>query len=701
MVEASMRPSRAVRAAVLLALALSTVLVYSSVAGNAFVQLDDPQYVFANEHVSSGLSWQNFRWALSTGYAANWHPLTWISHQLDAELFGLDAGKHHAVGLALHVLAALLLCLVLERYTRRFWPSAFVAAVFALHPLHVESVAWASERKDVLSTVLFVATLLAWLRWTERPSRGRYALVLATYALGLAAKPMLVTLPFVLLLFDAWPLGRLRASPPAKRGVATEGSAHAIDWSRLPALLREKVPLFLLALASSVATFAVQDTSGAVAAIERIPLAVRASNALVSYARYLELSFWPRDLAAYYPHPEKVEPLPALLSLVLLAAASVFALRAWRDRPWLAIGWLWFLGMLVPVIGLVQVGQQALADRYTYVPMVGIAIAIAWSAVEVVRGSRARTIAAAALALSALAVCGVLTRRQVALWKDTETLFGHTVAVTGPNALAEQCLGNALLDRGELAGAMAHLERSLAISPNFPDAHNNLGTALAVQGRYDEAIAHFRAALATQDTADTHHNLGFALGNQKHFDEAIVEYEAALRLDPRHFGAQSKLGAALGAVGRLPDALAAFEKARELQPKDVETRRSIAATLTLLERIEDAVSEYRALLALSPDDLDAINNIAWLRATHSDASHRDGAEAVRLAERAVALDKTSHPVLRDTLAAAYAEAGRFDDAVRTCREAIELARASGDERSAGRFEKQLEAFRAGSPWRAR
>jgi tetratricopeptide (TPR) repeat protein len=668
--------SRRARAWTLVALGLATLASFAGLAQAGWILFDDPVYVFNNPHVARGLTLEGLRWMFSHAHGGNFHPLTTIAHMLDVEVFGLDPRGPHLVNLALHVANALLVCVVLARYTGAWWRSAIVAALFALHPLRVESVAWISERKDVLCTLFFLLALDAYRRWTIDPRRGAYARLVAWFVFGLLAKPMLVTLPFVLLLLDAWPLAR------------TEWRLRGARW-------REKLPLFAIALASAIITFLVQRAAGAVKSSESLPLGARIANALAGYARYLGKTFVPVDLAVYYPNAGSVSVALACAAATLIVAATACAWILRERRPWLLFGWLWYLGTLVPVIGIVQVGDQALADRYTYIPSMGVMVALVWEIAATLR--RARLLVRAAIGATALVLVAssIATARQVALWKDSRTLFAHAVRVTEPNALAHQVLGNALITDGELDHGIAELEIALALSPDFPDAHNNLGSALGVKGRFDEAIVHFQAALARQNTPETHHNLAFALTQTGRRDEAMHEYEAALALDPDLAGAHAKLGALLTAAGRLDEAAAHLQRALELSPDEIETLRSMAITRTLQGRVEDAVRSYRALLARAPKDLDALNNIAWIRATHADAAHRDGAEAVRLAETARDAAPEANDVLYSTLAAAYAESGRFADAVKAGERAVELARAAHRDADAQRFAAQLDGYAHG------
>lgn len=677
------RPSATVRAAVCALLALAVLATYAGVRGCGFVELDDPQYVTGNWIVRRGLTWDGVTWAFTTGHAANWHPLTWLSHMLDVELFGLEPWGHHVTSVVLHAANAVLALLAFERLTRAFWRSAAVAALFALHPLRVESVAWVSERKDLLCAFFFLALLLAYARYVERPSKRLYGVALVLYALGLLSKPMLVTAPFVLLLLDAWPLRRLGSALERKRAVI------------------EKLPFLALALGSSLATFWAQHSGGAVQGVGTIALAMRALNAVLSYGRYLQHFAWPQGLCAYYPYPRGGQIVALTLSAAVLVALSVFAFAGRARRPYLPVGWLWFLGMLVPVVGLVQVGSQAYADRYTYLPLLGIALALVWSVADALANARAPRWLGPALATAAIAACAWLSHVQVRFWTDSITLFERALAVTRENAFAHQSLGNALVDRGRLDEALVHLREALRLTPNFAYAHNGLGAALYTRGELDEAEVHLRRAIEIDPRyAAPRYNLGLALEQRGKLDEALECHARAAELDPWLAQAHAHLAKLLGSRGRLDEALVHYERARELQPSDHELDRWIAVTQTLLGRVEEAIGEYERLLRANPDDADALNNVAWIRATHVEAEHRDGVLAVRYAERVrELLAATPNAIVFDTLAAAYAEAGRFDDAVAACERAIALAEESGDAQGAARFRGHLARFKSGEALR--
>jgi protein O-mannosyl-transferase len=671
-------------------LAAVTCAAFAGALRNGWVSFDDPHYVYENLHVNRGLRLDGLWWFLSHPHGENWHPLTSWSHMLDVQLFGLAPAGHHAVSVLLHALNAVLLVIVLHRMTGAWWRSLLVGGLFALHPLRVESVAWISERKDVLSGLFFLLALEAYRRWAVRPGRARYAALVAALALGLMSKPMLVTLPFVLVLLDVWPFGRLQGRP---RNPAIRAPVRA-----LPGLIAEKWPLFGLAVLSAVVTFLVQRRGGAVVSVERLAFARRVANALVSCWRYVGKTLWPHDLAVIYRYSRGSEALAAVVATVALLAVTALFLWQARRRPYLVVGWLWYLGMLVPVIGLIQVGSQAYADRYTYLPTIGLLVALVWFVGERVADSRSGRALATGASFLVLAGLSTVTVRQVAVWKDTRTLFEHALAVTDDNAVAHEKLAEVLLQEGRTQLAVEHLETALRLQPGYGEAHVNLGIALGMLGRNGEAIAHFRAGLATNETAEARHNLAFTLAKTGRLDEAIPEYEAALRLDPDRYLTLVQLGTALVSRGRPAEAVTALQHALELNPADLETRRLLAIAALQSGRVGEAIAAYREILRRGPDDLDALNNVAWIRATCADAGLRDGAEAVRLAERARDRSPEPRAVLYSTLAAAYAEAGRFPEAIRACARAIELAQAAGAADEVAAYAGQLAKYRAGKPF---
>jgi Flp pilus assembly protein TadD len=572
-----------VDAAVALGLVAVTCAVFWPVRGYPFVNYDDSDYVTGNAQVLAGWTSEGVRWAFTTFHAANWHPLTWLSLMLDVQLFGVDPGAHHAVSLAIHAAGAVILFAALRVMTASRWASALVAALFALHPLHVESVAWISERKDVLSTVFWMLSLGAYSLYVARPSPGRYALVLVALAIGLSAKPMLVTLPFVLLLLDVWPLRRWTSDARVRRD-----------------LIVEKLPLLALAAASSVVTIVAQNSAGAVRDTAAIGLGDRFANAVVSYWTYLAKTIWPADLAAFYPYssvPLVVAIVGAAGLLAVSAAAFVWRLRA----PYLFVGWFWYLGTLVPVIGIVQVGNQAMADRYTYVPLIGIFICAVWGLSELTKTWRPARIVLPAVAAGVIVVLVPLTRAQAATWRDSETLWRHALAVTDDNYFAHGGLGAALLSRGDHAGAESEFRAALRIRPNLADVQNDLGSLLAGRGRVDEALQHFRQAVELDARfAEARHNLGMALWQRGRPADAIAEFTASLRINPDLPRTHNDLGRLLATSGRVADAIPHFLEAVRLAPDAIEMRYNAALALSSAGRLDEARQQLKAALAIDP-----------------------------------------------------------------------------------------------------
>jgi protein O-mannosyl-transferase len=546
--------TRCAPVAVCLFLAVTVAVVFGQTVNHDFVNFDDQDYVYENPHVVRGLTSEGVAWALTTAHASNWHPLTWLSHELDCQLYGLQAGGHHATNVLLHAANAILLFLLLWRMTGDFWPAAFVATVFAVHPLRVESVAWLAERKDVLSGFFFMLTLAAYLNYVRRPfSLGRYSTVLVVFVMGLMAKPMLVTVPFVLLLLDYWPLGRLARPGSENRG-------FSVSWR----VIVEKIPLLLLTVASCAITAWAQ--ADAIMPWDRLPLASRLANAVVSYISYLGQLFWPVDLAVFYPHPGGGLPgSKVVVSLILLLGLSLAALVCRRRVPCLTVGWLWYLGMLVPVIGLVQAGSHAHADRYTYLPQIGLLIALAWGVTLVARSwpSSARVFAvASSLAVAVLMGCAY---HQTTFWLNSQTLWERALDCTSCNAVAHTNLGAVLTNLNQYDKAVSHLRQALDIEPSCLDAHVDLGEVLAKMNQFDAARVQYREAIRiAPNCVEARYNLALAWARQGRLDEAIPEYEATLRIDSGCAEAHANLGVALQLRGRIEEAMMHFERAFEL-----------------------------------------------------------------------------------------------------------------------------------------
>ena len=537
--------------AICAALALATIAVYAQTAHFGFVAYDDDQYVYENPIVKTGVTAVNLIWAATTFFYANWHPLTWVSYLIDVQLFGLNAGPFHLVNLVFHIANGILLFLVLLRMTGRIWRSAIVAALFALHPLHVESVAWISERKDVLSTFFGLGALFFYIRYVERPGVKRYLPVFLLFALSLMSKPMLVTFPILLLLIDVWPLGRMQWPP------------QLLKHTRL---FIEKLPLLALSIVGSILTFAAQRNFGAVVTVERFPLSSRLGNAAIAYLTYFKQSFWPANLAALYPGSPP-DSATVAAALFFLAVVTVIVLYLARSKPYLFTGWFWYLGMLVPVIGIIQVGVQSRADRYMYVPLVGLSVAIVWSVADGVARNPAMKQASVAVAGLILLLFGVAAWHQVGYWKDSRTLFEHTLAVTGRNAIMRNNLGVVLAQAKDTTGAMNQYQQALAINSEYPEAHANLGHELLRAGQFDIARTHLQEAIRLKP------NLAIALADIGLLDAAGGNYESAirnltesLRFSPDSAEAHSNLCFALQHAGRFHEAVEQCREALRLRP---------------------------------------------------------------------------------------------------------------------------------------
>jgi protein O-mannosyl-transferase len=727
-------------------LVLAVLAVFGRTAGFGFVNYDDKSYVYDNPVVQRGLTLKGAVWALTYGKIGHWHPLTWLSHMADCQAYGLWAGGHHLTNVVLHAAAAVLLFLALREMTRSLWRSAFVAAVFAIHPLRVESVAWVAERKDVLSGVFFMLTLWAYARYARQPSRGRYAAVAVLYGLGLLCKNMLVTLPFVLLLLDWWPLGRMsRAS--------------------LSRLVKEKIPLFLLSLGSCVATVLVPEK---VFDSARVPFLERLGNAVVSYGIYLRQIVYPAGLAIPYLNPPGGLPFWKIaLSFVLLAAISISVWVCRKGRPYLLVGWLWYLGMLVPAIGFIQISYYAHADRYTYLPGIGLVLAGTWAMGDWSVGWKQRRAVLGGLMAAVIGALMICAWIQTGYWKSSETLWNHTLACTTDNYVAHYNLGLALDHKGRVDEAIAQYQKALEINADNAEVHNNLGMDLMEKGKADEAIAHFQEALQIKpDFAEAHFNLGNTLREKGRMDEAITHYQKALQINPDYLAAHNNLGNLLRQTGRMDEAITHFQRALAINPGDAPAHYNLGTALQQEGRVDEAITQYQNALQIDPDDVDAHNNLgsalrqkgrvdeaishyqaalkikpdfaeahynlgnvflqmgnaseaiahfqqaleikpgqpgaqnnlAWLLATCPEASLRNGAKAVELARQANALTGGENPLMLHTLAAALAEAGRFSEAMETAQHALGLAEAQANTGLAGALQSEMKLYQAGMPF---
>ena len=581
------------------ALAFVSLAIYAQVIGHHFITLDDPTYIKENQMVNRGFSGAGVAWAFTTFHAANWHPLTWISHMIDCQLFGMSAGGHLLVNALIHVANTLLLFWFLLRTTHARWPSALVAALFALHPLHVESVAWASERKDTLSTFFGLLSLIVYVRCAEAPSISRYAWVAITLALGLLAKPMLVTWPFVMLLLDYWPLGRWQ-SAKSKAQIGQLGK-----------LILEKIPLFILVATSAVTTLIAQSRGGAVRTLVHEPVALRLSNALVSYAKYLLLTFWPNDLAVYYPlAPTDIPTWQIVGAAVLLIGITAFCFFRRKSAAYLIVGWLWFVGTLVPVIGLVQVGGQTMADRYFYIPSIGLFIAIVFGLADMAKTWRIAPSLSAGIAGAVLLVFASLTNAQIQCWRDSFTLFEHTLAVTPPNLHIEYNLGMALGASGRYDEAAGHFEKALQIDPHFYDGLVGMGVSRTLQGRMPEAVEYFQDAIRSQpDAPKAHAQLAQALWKQNRDEAALEEMQRALQFAPKDADIRADYGLALELVGRTPEAIEQLHEALRVNPNNAEAHANLGSALLASGKARESIPEFEVALRLKPELKGAADNL--------------------------------------------------------------------------------------------
>ncbi|MEW6305431.1 MAG: tetratricopeptide repeat protein [Verrucomicrobiota bacterium] len=774
---------------VYLGLALITLLLYLPVREHEFLNYDDDPYVTENPQVRQGLTWANIVWAFTDMHFYMWHPLTSISHMLDVELFGLNPGAHHVMNVLLHTLSTLLVFALLFRTTKTLWPSIFVAALFAWHPLRVESVAWIAERKDVMSGLFWLLTLHAYVRYVEQPGPRRLWTAVGVYGLAILTKPMVVTLPCALLLLDVWPLRRLKLDNLRN------------DLKAAWPLVREKVPFFALSVLLAALTFYAQKSGDVVQTFDRFSFAARLSNALVSYARYLGKAIWPADLAVFYPHPGTWPLWQTLGAVMLLVAVTWLVWRYRSARPYLFTGWFWYLGTLVPVIGLVQVGGQSMADRYTYVPLIGIAVMVVWGLAELRQRMPRWSAPVLGVAVIASLACLVATRLQLRHWKNSETLFRHTLSVTGQDTvprvnLAEtlvrqnrpdeavevlraglkaepddanswNALGMAFAAKGEYEEALKAYQEAMRLDSGLHDVKNNLGNALiklgrpaealrifeelAAQekpdadllnnwglalsdvGRRDEAIAKYREALKLNpfsplahqnlgltlmevgqiEQAIEHHReaarlkpgffqahaaMGFALATLKRHAEAAEQYREALRFNPQFTEAHAGLGLSLGAMGDLKSALHHLGEAAKLEPTNPQKHFLLASAANRAGDVTTSTKHYREAARLAPNDANLLWQVAWLLATHPSPEFRNGEEAVKLATRACELTQQRDALPLDSLAAAYAETGRFGEAAATATKALEAARQQQLPMAAA-IEQRLRLYQEGKPWR--
>jgi tetratricopeptide (TPR) repeat protein len=737
-----------------LLLALAVLAVFGQTAHFGFVNFDDDHYVYENPRLTSGLSFQDVAWAFTHAECSLYHPLTMISLRLDYQLYGLHASGYHLTNVLIHTASVILLFLLLRRMTGALWRSALVAAVFAIHPLRVESVAWVTERKDVLGTFFFMLTVGAYVRYVRKPdSLARYLAVAVFFVLDLLCKPMAVTLPFVLLLLDYWPLNRFVPATPSR----------IVGIPRR--LILEKIPLLALAAAACVATVMAAGT--AVASVAHIPINMRIANALVSYVVYLRQMVWPAGLAVFYPYPEKSPPLWEMAgAFLLLAGISAGVLAQRRKRPWLLAGWFWYLGMLVPVIGLVQVGAFAHADRNTYLSQIGLYVLLTWAAAELSAGWPCRRLMQGGCSAAILVALSLCAHTQASYWRNSELLWNHTLSCTSGNYPAHYDLGNDLVKQGRVDEAIVQFQKALEFQPASYDVHYNLANALFRRDRLDEAIAQYRQSLAiAPGNAEALNNLGNTLARKGADDDAIGQYQKALQIQPGYADARYNLGHVLLKHGRVDEAVAQYRQVVETRPEDAEARHDLGKALLLKGDFDGAMSCFEKTVALGADpaakwcsagndflqkeDLDAAiacyrqaikinprtadawanlgmacykkgaskeaidawqqavaivpdqfnlqNNLAWLLATTPDPSLRDGAKAVALATQASQASGGGNAVILHTLAVAYAAAGDYGRAAATARRSLNLAVEQKKDALAATLQREIKLYEANPP----
>ena len=634
-----------------LALFALTWIVFGQTIRHDFVNFDDDLYVYNNSLITGGVSLDGIISAFTQSHARNWHPLTTITHMLDCQLYGLTAGGHHFSNVLFHAIAVVLLFITFYKMTGAIWRSAFVACLFAIHPLHVESVAWVAERKDVLSGVFFMLTLLAYVHYARTASIWRYLIVLLMFACGLLSKPMLVTLPFILLLLDYWPLHRLERSAPTQR---KEKISSAVGEARsLRALFVEKIPLLALSVGSCAITFILQKR--ATGAIPPLPFPWRLENALASYVIYIYKTLWPINLAVFYPHLNDTLPIwKLILAIAVLLAISATAIILRQERPYFFTGWFWYVCMLVPVIGFVQVGEQGYADRYSYLPSIGLFLMVTWFGADTlaIGTFKSRLLVPAAIIII-MATAG-MAFVQTSYWRDSKILWTHALAATSNNDFAHNNLGYLCVDRDELEEAISHFEAAARIRSGKTHPHYSVGSAF-VQMNLADALA--RKGLA---------------------DQALVHYEQAIKLQPNYADAYYNRGNVLLTEGRTDEAIQDLERALQIQPDHADAHTCLGNALLRHGAINEAIAQYERAAALAPNDAHSRNNIAWLLATCSDSSMRDGTRAVDFAQQAVALSGGRNAQFSRTLAAAYAESGRFAEAATTAQQAMAIAKMQGN-----------------------
>ena len=682
------RPNRKVIIAICAGLIGLAWFVYGQTLRFEFVNYDDNAYVYENPHILGGLSFRGIIWAFSHVHSYNWHPLTTISHMVDCQFYGTKAGAHHGTNVLLHSAATIALFLALRAMTGTLWRSAVVAILFAIHPLHVESVAWISERKDVLSGLFFMLVLASYTRYAGQPSIPKYLLVVALLALGLMCKPMLVTTPFVLLLVDYWPLRRF------------------VQLSDARAILAEKIPLIVLSIASCAATLAAQTK--VIGTTQQFPFSWRINNALISYAIYIWQMIWPARLAPFYPHSENGFPLwQEILAFVLLILLTFVAVHLRKSRPYFFTGWFWYLGMLVPVIGIVQVGLQAHADRYTYLPHIGLYLLVVWSLADIARELRINRYYFAAATAAVIAIFACLASIQTKYWHDGEKLWRRTLAITSDDVVPHYGLGDILIRHGQFTEAISEFRAALKLQPYSAYTQDHLAVALLKTGQTEEAISLLVTALQSMPHHPTaHYDLGNALFEKGNLDGAIQEYRQQLSQQnmsipasfsqPDFVATHYDLGNCYARTGDFAAAVDEYQEALKLAPGSPLILNNLGFVLSQLNRNRDAVAQWEQALRVQKDNFEVMTNLAWILATSPEKPIQNPQRALDLAQSAEKLSSGNPNILR-VLAVAYAQVGRFSEALDTAQHGLELATKQGDDALAENFREDLIRYRANKP----
>ncbi|MFA5293261.1 MAG: tetratricopeptide repeat protein [Phycisphaerae bacterium] len=664
-----------------LSLAIVTFAVFYQMHRFKFITFDDPDYVFENRNIQAGITPETVKWAFTTSHAANWHPVTWLSHMLDWRLFGSNAGGHHLTSLIFHIANTLLLFIVLYQMTSATWQSAFVAAMFALHPMHVESVAWVSERKDVLSTFFGMLTMLAYLRYAKKPGIVRYMLIVLTFALGLMSKPMLVTLPFVLLLLDYWPLSRL-------------GSKRSLFY-----LIVEKIPLFVMVFVSCTVTFIFQKQGGAMSG-KRYDFLVRFANAIISYIQYIIKMIWPVRLSYFYSHPgENISVLYAVTAAVILLTVTILILRLAGKHKYLVTGWFWYIGTLAPVIGFVQVGAQAMADRYSYITLTGLFIMIAWGLPELLGKWKYKKNVLVSFAILIIFAMSICTWFQLGYWADSKTLYQHALDVTTDNYTANIHMSESMREQGNLDDSLYYCSQAIRIMPGAVRGHLRMGYLLRQAGRLDESAREYQKCLqARPNDSNALNGLGATLSRQGKYDQAVECLAKALRIRPSYAAAHDNMGHVLAIQGKLDEAVVHLNEALRLNPDFALAHYHLGQVQMQRGEINEAVAHFDEALKLNPDWFEPMNGLSWLLAVSKNNTVHNPDKAVNLAMRACELTDYKNPEILDTLAVAYAATGDFDKAVETVQKALELCKSSKQEDLKKEIENRLALYKAGEPY---